>query len=68
MSYTLVVVIKENNLSYDEQDEYGDVLKNLTLFRKGRTPDDLRDAMDFWTSRGFSSHIYRDLEDFYDPQ
>lgn len=68
MTYTLVVVVKDGNLSIDEADEYGEVLRDLTLFRRGRTPDDLRDAMDFWTARGFSSHIYRDLDDFHDPE
>lgn len=64
MSYTLVVAVRDADLSDDEADEYGGILRDLTMFRRGREVEDLRDALDFWTARGFSAHIFRDLEDF----
>ena len=61
MSYTLVVMARESDLTDEELDELED-LRDLTLFRKGRTPSELRCALDFWTAHGFNAHIYRTLD------
>ena len=67
MTYTLVVSVRDSQLCDDEIEEgYAEILRDLSLFRKGQSPDDLQDAMDFWTARGFKAAIYRDLVDFDD--
>lgn len=67
MTYTLVVSVRDSQLCEDEiENGYAEILRDLSLFRKGQTPDDLRDAMDFWAARGFKAAIYRDLDGFND--
>lgn len=59
--YTLIVKIKEEDLTDAEFEAFADT-RRLTLFRKGRTIEELRDALDFWTCRGFSAWIYQSLD------
>ena len=63
MTYTLIVRLKDENMTDEEFERYEDP-RELTLFRKGKTIESLKDDMEFWTSRGFSAWIYQTLDDF----
>ena len=63
MSYTLIVRIRDEDMSDEEYETFPDA-KNLSLFRKGRTLEDLEEAMSFWTARGFSAWIYQTIDSF----
>ena len=63
MTYTLIVRLKDENMTDEEFERYADP-RELTLFRKGKTIESVKDAMEFWTARGFSAWIYQTLDDF----
>lgn len=63
MTYTLIVRLKDEDLSDKEYEKYEDP-RELTLFRKGKTIESLKNAMEFWTARGYSAWIYQALDDF----
>ena len=63
MSYTLIIKIRDEDMSDEEYEKFPEA-KNLSLFRKGRTLEDLEEAMSFWTARGFSAWIYQTIDSF----
>ena len=67
MSYTLIVRIRDEDMT-DEEFETFPEAKNLSLFRKGRTLEDLEEAKSFWTNRGFSAWIYQTIESFTEAE
>ena len=67
MSYTLIIKIRDEDMSDEEFDKYPEA-KNLSLFRKGRTLEDLEEAKSFWTNRGFSAWIYQTIESFTEAE
>ena len=65
--YTLIVRINEEDMS-DREYETFTKIRDLTLFRKGKTIESLKDAMDFWTARGYSAWIYQALDEMEESE
>ena len=61
MSYTLIVMVREESMTDEEYQKYPDIRK-LSLFRKAGTMEALEEAMNFWTARGYSAWIYQTLD------
>lgn len=61
--YTLIVRITTDDLTDKELEDFGGLERELSLFRKGSTVEELQDALDFWSSRGFRCWIYRPIDE-----